>query len=273
MHSYTAVDVEADGFDLSLIKVDQADIDTMVDAITKEKELLGIKAKALNPAYPWIDTRVMAKDMKLFCEVNTISMMFDKSFMMSLTKALDGNNMVYPSWTFLSEIYTMFSKHPKLAQKAFYCSSIWSPLKDHIINSSHLSCDEMLKLVKDQSVIKLQETGQLKLLELCDGADAPVFFGSDYEKIRLAAYKKHGPALNVDAMIADSNWTVRQYAIGILSPGDKRLASFISDKSLNVFCAALQKIDPGLMLMMVGSYHMKKARAKDIVKPLLDSGT
>lgn len=272
MHNYTVADVEADGFDMSLLKIDKVEVDLIVDAIIKEKELLSIKQRAINPSYPWIDTRKMVVDMNLTNEQYMLSMLFDQSFIMAITRAVDGSNMVYPSWSLLSEGYTLLGNSRKLAIKAFYCPTVWAPLRDYIVNMSYLSCGAMLDLVKDKTIITLQEGAQLKVLELCDGSDAPTFFKSNYEKIRLAAYKKVGPVSNLDAMIADSNWTIRQYAIGLLDAGDKRLASFISDKSLNVFCAALQKIDSGLLPMMFGSYHMKKGRAKDIVKERLNSG-
>lgn len=190
---------------------------------------------------------------------------------MAVSQAIDGQHMIYPSWSLIHSIHDMLRKNSKLAIKAFYCKTIHVPFKDYIVSIDVMPVSDLLKIVKDKAILSLGETCQQKLLELSDGTDAPIFFESIHEKIRLAAYKKHGPLLNLDAMIADTNWTIREYSISVLEPGDKRLVSFISDKSLNVFCAALNKIDPGLMLMMVGSYHMKKPRAKEIVKQRLDN--
>jgi hypothetical protein len=66
-------------------------------------------------------------------------------------------------------------------------------------------------------------------------------------------------------MIKDPHAPVRRYAINILSAGDARLASFINDRSADIFCQALQKIDAALIPMMLGSTHLKKKRAKEIL--------
>ena len=270
-HNFTIADVEKDGFDLSLLKIAENEILDIGTRFAEAKKIAEERNKKLNPNYYYVSTDSIVREIGLDSEPLSLSYLFHVESLLATSQAIDGPDMSYPNWSLTQTIHQVLQKNPKLAIKAFYCETTYGPFRDYVVSINTLPPSELLKIVRNKMVLGLGEACQLKLLELCDGSDAPIFFESDHEKIRLAAYKKHGPVLNLDAMIADSNWSVRGYSISILEPGDKRLASFISDKSLNVFCAALQKIDPGLMLMMVGSYHMKKSRAKEIVKQRLDS--
>ena len=66
-------------------------------------------------------------------------------------------------------------------------------------------------------------------------------------------------------MIKDPHALIRRYAVRLLSPGDSRLASFINDRSKDVFVQALQKISLSLLPMMIGSSHLKKKHVKEIL--------
>jgi len=271
MHKFKIADVEADGFDFSLLKIPESEVADIAARFAEVKSAAEEAAKKINPNYYYVSSDTIVRILNLNSEALTLSYLFQYESLMAVSQAIDGQHMIYPSWSLIHSIHDMLRKNSKLAIKAFYCKTIHVPFKDYIVSIDVMPVSDLLKIVKDKAILSLGETCQQKLLELSDGTDAPIFFESIHEKIRLAAYKKHGPLLNLDAMIADTNWTIREYSISVLEPGDKRLVSFISDKSLNVFCAALNKIDPGLMLMMVGSYHMKKPRAKEIVKQRLDN--
>ena len=112
----------------------------------------------------------------------------------------------------------------------------------------------------------------MRILEICNPSDAVTFVSSDYDKVKLAAYKKLGPLNYMDTMIKDPHAIIRRYAISILSPGDKRLASFINDRSQDIFCQALMKISAEHIPMMLGSNHLKKKRAKNILNQRLGGG-
>jgi len=271
MHTFKIADVEADGFDFSLLKIAENEVADIAARFAEAKSAAEEAAKKINPNYYYVNSDTIVRILNLNSEAITLSYLFQYESLMAVSRAIDGQGMTYPSWSLTHSIHDILRKNSKLAIKAFYCETTYTQFRDYIVSIGVLPVSDLLKIVKDKTILSLGEPCQQSLLELCDGTDAPIFFESDHEKIRLAAYKKHGPLLNLDTMISDTNWTIREYSISVLEPGDKRLASFISDKSLNVFCAALNKIDPGLMLMMVGSYHMKKPRAKEIVKQRLNN--
>jgi hypothetical protein len=120
-------------------------------------------------------------------------------------------------------------------------------------------------------VLSFPSNIQARLLEICSPEDAKVFVDSDYDKVRLLAYQKIGPLSYLDDMVKDPHALLRKYAVRLLSPGDQRLASFINDRSQDVFIQALSKISVSLIPMMLGSSHLKKKRAKDILNQRLQS--
>lgn len=278
MHNFTPEDVAAEGFDLALIKPDEAEFDRMIDVIKAKRESLVKEnvAKGLIGHYATYihqDKILSGLDHLGLCsEPMLLSFLFFPQALLTISAAIEGQQKVYyPAYHIHQKVYALIQTNPCLAVKIFKERNGFVDYRIWVIGQQLIPVELLLSVVKDGTIIKEAEGIQLRLLELCDGPDAPIFFGSDYEQIRLAAYKKAGPISNVDKMVGDKSWTIRQYAISILNPGDKRLAAFIQDKSLNVFCDAIRKIDSGLMPMMFGSRHMKHSRVKEIIKQRLDS--
>ena len=131
--------------------------------------------------------------------------------------------------------------------------------------------EDLIESIRNKKALFFPSGIQERLLEICDPADAAVFINSDYDRVRLLAYQKIGPLSHLDDLIKDPHALLRKYAVRLLSPGDQRLASFINDRAQDVFIQALSKISVSLIPMMLGSSHLKKKRAKEILNQRLQS--
>jgi len=272
MHSLTVNDVLLDTFNPQLVQIDNNEYSRIWNNFSTIRSNLETKQRAANVAagnpsrYVYINSGDVLYQQTLLTEAHYISMLFNVNSFLLVSGALQGNNNSrYMDWQLLENISSWLVSKPELAKKALFSKTTSDDIKARIVSRNLINMDFLFESVKNKMILSLPLNMQSHALELCDPSDAPIFLDSDYDKVRLAAYIKLGPVSNVDKMIKDPHAPVRRYAINILAAGDARLASFINDRSADIFCQALQKIDAALIPMMLGSTHLKKKRAKEIL--------
>jgi hypothetical protein len=272
MHNLTVNDVLLDTFDPQLVRIDNKEYSKIWNNFSTIRSNVEAKQRAANLAagnpnrYVYVNSSDILSQQTLLTDAHYISMIFDTPSLLLISGALQGNNNSrYLDWQLSSNIESWLVSKPDLSKKALFSKTTSEDIKARIVSRNLINMDFLFESIKNRLILSLPVNMQSHALELCDPSDAPIFLDSDYDKVRLAAYIKLGPVSNVDKMIKDPHAPVRRYAINILSAGDARLASFINDRSADIFCQALQKIDAALIPMMLGSTHLKKKRAKDIL--------
>lgn len=272
MHNLTVNDALLDTFNPQLVQIDNKEYSRIWNNFSTIRSNLETKQRAANVAagnpnrYVYINSGDVLSQQTLLTEAHYISMLFNVNSFLLISGALQGNNNSrYMDWQLLENISSWLVSKPELAKKALFSKTTSDDIKARIVSRNLINIEFLFESVKNRMILSLPLNMQSHALELCDPSDASIFLDSDYDKVRLAAYIKLGPVSNVDKMIKDPHAPVRRYAINILSAGDARLASFINDRSADIFCQALQKIDAALIPMMLGSTHLKKKRAKDIL--------
>jgi hypothetical protein len=272
MHNLTVNDALLDTFNPQLVQIDNKEYSRIWNNFSTIRSNLETKQRAANVAagnpnrYVYVNSGDVLSQQTLLTEAHYISMLFNVNSFLLISGALQGNNNSrYMDWQLLENISSWLVSKPELAKKALFSKTTSDDIKTRIVSKNLINIEFLFESVKNRMILSLPVNMQSHALELCDPSDASIFLDSDYDKVRLAAYIKLGPVSNVDKMIKDPHAPVRRYAINILSAGDARLASFINDRSSDIFCQALQKIDAALIPMMLGSTHLKKKRAKDIL--------
>jgi len=272
MHNLTVKDALLDTFNPQLVQIDHKEYSRIWNNFSTIRSNLETKQRAANVAagnpnrYIYVNSGDVLSQQTLLTEAHYISMLFNVNSFLLISGALQGNNNSrYMDWQLLENISSWLVSKPELAKKALFSKTTSDDIKARIVSRNLINIEFLFESVKNRMILSLPLNMQSHALELCDPSDASIFLDSDYDKVRLAAYIKLGPVSNVDKMIKDPHAPVRRYAINILSAGDARLASFINDRSADIFCQALQKIDAALIPMMLGSTHLKKKRAKDIL--------
>ena len=272
MHNLTVNDALLDTFNPQLVQIDNKEYSRIWNNFSTIRSNLETKQRAANVAagnpnkYVYVNSGDVLSQQTLLTEAHYISMLFNVNSFLLISGALQGNNNSrYMDWQLLENISSWLVSKPELAKKALFSKTTSDDIKTRIVSKNLINIEFLFESVKNRMILSLPVNMQSHALELCDPSDASIFLDSDYDKVRLAAYIKLGPVSNVDKMIKDPHAPVRRYAINILSAGDARLASFINDRSADIFCQALQKIDAALIPMMLGSTHLKKKRAKDIL--------
>jgi len=272
MHNLTVNDALLDTFNPQLVQIDNKEYSRIWNNFSTIRSNLETKQRAANVAagnpnrYVYVNSGDVLSQQTLLTEAHYISMLFNVNSFLLISGALQGNNNSrYTDWQLLENISSWLVSKPELAKKALFSKTTSDDIKARIVSRNLINIEFLFESVKNRMILSLPLNMQSHALELCDPSDASIFLDSDYDKVRLAAYIKLGPVSNVDKMIKDPHAPVRRYAINILSAGDARLASFINDRSFDIFCQALQKIDAALIPMMLGSTHLKKKRAKDIL--------
>ena len=271
MHSYTASNVAADDFDLSKLTVSPDETKALQEKISTVRGKLELKKKnnATNSSYYWVSDVEVLDACSFLNDYHYISMVFSDQFLRDISQAVSSSR--YTSWYVYSRINGWLAHNSGLAKKALFHPSTGEEIKSNIVNNNLVQIDDLIESIQNKSVLSFPSNIQERLLEICDPADAVTFINSDYDKVRLLAYQKIGPLSHLDNMIKDPHALLRKYAVRLLSPGDQRLASFINDRSQDVFIQALSKISISLIPMMLGSSHLKKKRAKEVLNQRLQS--
>jgi hypothetical protein len=259
MHKFTVSDVIADGFDLNQLYPSNHDVVAICNKIDKIRARL-----SASPTKKWVTEDDVLAECSFLTDQYYLSMIFSESFMSSVSASVTGSQR-YKSWYLFRKISTWITRNNNIAPIAVFHSSTHETIKNDIIFNYLIDYNFILQSIKNKKILTLPATSQESVLESCDPEDAKVFTDSSFDKIRLLAYKKIGPISNLDVMIKDPHALIRRYAVRLLSPGDPRLASFINDRSKDVFVQALQKISLSLLPMMIGSNHLKKKHVKEIL--------
>lgn len=278
MHSYTVNDVLADGFDLSLLSIEDAEYERLKKSFIALRLKLEAEKRAAatrsgqNPQYAYVNDSEILQAQQTLTDHHYLSMAFSKSAMSRISSMIYGDtagNRIWVSWVVSSAVNSWVMINPSLAKKILLAPSADESVKHFISNKSIVPIDVLIEFVKNGLVNSFPEHMQMRLLEVLNPEDCKTFLNSDCDKVKLFAYKKLGPLKYLDDLIADPHAMIRSYAISIISPGDKRLAKFIDDRSENIFCEALSKISSEHIPMMLGSRHLKKKRAKGILNQRL----
>ena len=276
MHNYSAKDVLIGGFDLSLLKVGQSDTQLINAKIVRARDNIIARKKqaGTHNSYCYASDQEIYSTPGLMTEQDILSMIFDNDFLVMVSGIVYSHRASrYISHYIINiQIGTLLAANNQLSAKLMSWKDTSFRIKEYCIQNSIISNEELIKYMRTCGVAALPETSQYLLLELASPADAEMFIKSENDKVRLAAFKKTGPLDHLDEMIKDSSCVVRKYAVKIMAPNDKRLASFISDRSRYVFAQAMQKISIELVPMMLGSSHLKSKRIKDILAQRLESG-
>lgn len=271
MHNYTTSDVAADDFDLSTLAVSPDETKALGAKISAVRADLERKKKMASPGsnYFWVSDVDVLDACSFLTDHHYISMVFSDRFLRDVSLAITANRD--SSWYINSKISTWIAHNASLAKNAIFCPTTNHDIKSIIIGNNLVQTEDLIESIRNKKALFFPSGIQERLLEICDPADAGVFINSDYDKVRLLAYQKIGPLSHLDDLIKDPHALLRKYAVRLLSPGDQRLASFINDRAQDVFIQALSKISVGLIPMMLGSSHLKKKRAKEILNQRLQS--
>lgn len=278
MHSYTVNDVLAEGFNLSLLSVDDAElsrikinINNLRAKLESDKRAAAIKS-GQNSNYIYLNDSEVLQAQTILTDKHYLSMVFSEALTAKISAIIYGDSAgarLWVSWVMSSAVNRFITLNPSLAKKALICPTTHVSVKHHIVNQSIIQTDELISFLGKETLNNFPEHIQMRVLEISNPEDCDKFLSSDYDKVKLAAYKKLGPLKHLDKMVSDPHAVIRSYAISILSPGDKLLAKFINDRSQYIFCEALQKISSEHIPMMLGSSHLKKKRAKEILNQRL----
>jgi len=271
MHSYTPSDVASDDFDLSTLAVPPDETKVIQAKISATRTDLEAKKKATlqSGGYCWVSDVEVLDACTFLTDSYYLSMVFSDQFLRDVSRAITTNRD--SSWYILCGLTTWLTHNSELAKRALLSSTTNGDIKSAIVNNSLVQVEDLIESVQSKLALHFPSGIQERLLEMSDPEDARVFISSDYDRVRLLAYQKIGPLSHLDEMIKDPHALLRKYAVRLLSPGDQRLASFINDRSQDVFIQALSKISVSLIPMMLGSSHLKKKRAKEVLKQRLQS--
>jgi hypothetical protein len=274
MHSYTAEQAAAADFDMTLLQVDDVETAGLVAKISKIRSNLEAKKKAAagsgSNGYHWVSDDEVISSCDFLGNPHFLSMVFSSDFCYKISSAISGQKR-YVSWYVSARLNSWVTCNPVITNKLLFTPNIQENIKCYIINNNLVQTEELIEAIKNKSALTFPISIQERLLEISEPEDAAIFVDSPYDKIRLSAYKKIGPLSHLDIMIKDPHALIRKYAVRLLSPGDQRLASFINDRSQDVFIQALSKISLPLVPMMLGSSHLKKKRAKEVLNHRLQS--
>jgi hypothetical protein len=272
MHSYTPEQVAADGFDLNLIKMDETEIVELIARISKVRSDAEKKKRSgsASNSYVWVSDEEVINSCQFLNKFHYLSMVFYHDLCNRFSEAISGNGR-YMSWYLGSRLGAWVSYNPVISKKLLLLSGTQEFLKFYIVNNNIVQIEDLIESIKSKAALSFPLRIQEQLLEMSDPADSITFIESDHDKIRLLAYQKIGPLSYLDEMIKDPHAMIRKYAVRLLSPGDQRLASFINDRSQDVFIQALSKISASLIPMMLGSSHLKKKRAKEVLNNRLQA--
>ena len=274
MHSYTVKDVLSDSFDLNLLRIPESELNKI--RVTFNRIRLNIEAqkKASNTksSYIWVgdDEILNADGGATITSAHYLSMVFSYTDLSAISTAISGSGR-YISWQLVAKINSWVASNSSIAKKILFNSGTDNGIKANIVNRHLIQTSDLMDFARSESALQLPQFLQERILEISSPEDAKIFLKSDWDKVKLAAYKKLGPISYIDEMVKDPHAIIRSYAINLLSPGDARLANFINDRSQSIFCEALSKISPELIPMMLGSTHLKKRRAKEILNNRLNN--
>lgn len=267
MQRYTIQDVMDDSFDLSSLVISNEELSNLTATFSRVKSSLESlkRQQASNSQGRYIyvnDSEILESQTALTTE-HYLCMAFSSTALHNVSKALSGNRWL--SWQLTKSVVRWVGSNSSIAKKVLMNTRSDDSIRIGIINRGYLQIEDLLSLLQCGLATSLPQGVQSRILEVCDPSDAKHLIKSDFDKIKLNAYIKSGPLNYLDDMIRDSHVMIRRYAISLLSPGDARLALFINDRSQDVFCQALSKISPTLIPMMLGSSHLKKKRAKEVL--------
>jgi hypothetical protein len=277
MHKFTPAEVADDSFDLSQLKIPDSEINRLSIYFNNLRDKIRQKKTAANAAanrshyYNEPSDSEVVEEQTVLTPQHYLSMIFNHSDLMSISSYITGNSR-WLGWALTNRVNGWIGMNPILSKRILFHSNSEEIFKHNIVNNHYIVTEDLISFISTGKALNLPEFIQMRLLELCNPEDAVKFVDSDYDKVKLASYKKLGPLNYMDKMIQDPHAVIRRYAISILSPGDKRLASFINDRSQDIFCQALMKIAPEHIPMMLGSNHLKKKRAKNILNQRLGGG-
>jgi hypothetical protein len=277
MHKFTPAEVADESFDLSQLKIPSDEFDKIRIYFDALREKIRKRKTAANAAtgrshyYNEPNDSEIMDEQTILTNQHYMSMAFNRNDLLSVSTYLTGNSR-WIGWALSSRINSWIGMNPILSKKILFHSGSEETFKHNVINNHFIATEDLISFISTGKALELPEFIQMRLLELCNPEDAVKFIESDFDKVKLASYKKLGPLNYMEKMISDPHAVIRRYAISILSPGDKRLALFINDRSHDIFCQALTKISAEHIPMMLGSNHLKKKRAKGILNQRLGGG-
>jgi hypothetical protein len=277
MHKFTPAEVADESFDLTKLKIPQEEMNRLHQYFLNLREKIRQQKTAANASagkshyYNEPNDSEIFAEQKVLTNQHYLSMVFHSTDLSTISSYITGNSR-WLGWVLTSAINSWIGMNSVLSKRILFYPGSNETFKQAIVANNYINTEELLTFISNRKVLQLPEFIQARLLEICNPSDAATFVDSDYDKVKLAAYKKLGPINYMDAMVKDPHAIIRRYAISILSPGDKRLASFINDRSQDIFCQALMKISAEHIPMMLGSNHLKKKRAKNILNQRLGGG-
>jgi hypothetical protein len=277
MHKFTPAEVADDSFNVSQLKIPPEELTRLSayfynlrDKIRQQKTAANAANNRSHYYNEPSDSEVMDGQTVLTTQ-HYLSMVFNRDDLLSVSSYITGNSR-WLGWGLTSRVNGWIGMNSILSKKILFHSGSDETFKHNVINNHFIATEDLISFISSGKALELPEFIQMRLLELCNPEDAAKFIESDFDKVKLASYKKLGPLNYMEKMISDPHAVIRRYAISILSPGDKRLALFINDRSHDIFCQALTKISAEHIPMMLGSNHLKKKRAKQILNQRLGGG-
>lgn len=259
MHSFTAKDVLNPDFDLSLLKFSEEYISDFVQKYEIEKSAAVAELKKENKHYTphWssLILNVIENDIP---DSFTLSCIFDDAFVIKL-REITGDN--YSESFFDYYVRKICRENRGLGDKIATHSEV-EHFKGLVLWRGLASNSTVEKMIKNEFVLKTFPYFQENIVTLYGSEEAKVFLKSEYDTVRLAAYKKLGPIRHIDAMLADKSAKVRLYAVQIMDFGDERLSTLINDTSKKVFAEVLEKVPAKTLPLLIGHKFLKDRSIK-----------
>jgi hypothetical protein len=254
LHSFTAQDVLKPDFDLSLLKFSEEYISDFVQRYEREKEAMVAELKKENrhhnPHWSSIVLKIISNDIP---DNFTLSCIFDDTFILKL-RELTGDN--YSESFFDYYVQNICKQNRSLGDKVALHSKV-EHFKGMVLWRGLVSNSTVEKMIKSEFILKTFPYFQENIVTLYGSEEAKVFVKSEYEAVRLAAYKKLGPIRHIDAMLADKSAKIRLYTVQIMDFGDERLSLLINDSSKRVFAEVLEKISEKDLPLLIGNRFLK----------------
>jgi hypothetical protein len=259
VHSFATKDVLKPDFNLSLLKFSEEYIFDFVQKYEREKESAAAEfkkeGKSYSPHWSSIMLNVIGNDIP---DSLILSCVFDDTFIIKL-RELTGDG--YSESHFDYYVRKICKENRSLGDKIATHSEV-EHFKGLVLWHGLVSNSTVEKMIKNEFILKTYPYFQENIVALYGAEEAKVFLKSEYDTVRLAAYKKLGPIRHIDAMLADKSAKVRLYAVQIMDFGDERLSTLINDTSKKVFAEVLEKVPAKTLPLLIGHKFLKDRSLK-----------
>jgi len=263
MHNFTTAEVSAPDFDLSLLAFDEEDIfsfrrdyNLIYEQLLAEQR---INYKPKDYYYDFVSANIVFNKIKI-SEQAVMSFIFvDGLMQVCLEQTLGGDNFSYFQYQVRNLMYEM--RNISTLGNKIFSQSPYPFFSSYIFSLGVVNRAFAFETIKERGSdgLKIVYAHDLIfLLNLLPPSDCVIFLESEYENIRIAAYRKLGALSYIDQMLVDKSAEIRKYAAEIMDHGDPRFKSLIKEKTKGALYLAINKSPEGILPLFLGNSLLKK---------------